>query len=350
MGGEREGQSAELARCRYVRHLPLAARGSTWSSGGAATPYIRTQPNGQRKLRLGFTCFAFVGVLASPVMLVAQAGIPATAAQPTSSCSSCAEWNEPQRPLRIHGNSYYVGTHGLGSILVTSSAGHILIDGALPESAPLILANIRSLGFRVEDVKLILSSHSHFDHVGGIAALQRASGATVAATAPSAVVLERGTAGSDDPQYGQLPSFPPVRGVRVVADGETVRVGPLAMTAHLTPGHTHGGTSWTWRSCEEGRCLDLVYADSQTPISAAGFSFTGSQALADFEYGLPALEQLACDVLLTPHPGASKLWERVAAREQGVKDALIDGGACRRYVAVAREQLARRLASEAEKR
>jgi metallo-beta-lactamase class B len=282
-------------------------------------------------------------------MLLAQTGNPAAADQPSNSCSSCAEWNTPQRPFRIYGNSYYVGTHGLSSILVASSEGHVLIDGALPESAPQILANIRSLGFRVEDVRLILNSHTHFDHAGGIAALQRASGATVAATAPSAAVLERGAAGPDDPQYGELLPFSPVRGVRVLSDEETLHVGPLAMTGYLTPGHTQGGTSWTWRSCEEGRCLDLVYADSQTPISAAGFSFTGSQALAGFEHGLPVLERLACDVLLTPHPGASKLWERVAARDQGLKDALVDTEACRRYAAVARQQLARRLASEAVK-
>jgi metallo-beta-lactamase class B len=134
----------------------------------------------------------------------------------------------------------------------------------------------------------------------------------------------------------------------VIRDGETLRVGSLALSAHLTPGHTPGGTTWAWRSCEEGRCLDLVYADSQTPISADGFRFTGSQAAAGFEQGFAALERLSCDVLLTPHPGASKLWDRVAARERGEADALVDAGACRRYAATARQQLAQRLASEAK--
>src|SRR5690349_5792661 len=140
-------------------------------------------------------------------------------------CPNCTEWSVAQRPFRIFGNTYYVGTHGLASILVTSTRGHILIDGALPASAPQILANIRALGFRVDDVRLILNSHAHFDHAGGIAALQRASGARVAASPWSARVLERGASLPDDPQYGVAFSYPPVHNVRVIADGETLHIG-----------------------------------------------------------------------------------------------------------------------------
>jgi metallo-beta-lactamase class B len=247
-----------------------------------------------------------------------------------------------------------VGTHGLGAILVTSSEGHVLIDGGLPESAPSIIASVEALGFRVEDIKLILNSHAHFDHAGGIAALQRASGATVAASPWSARVLGHGTSLPDDPQYEIAIPYEPVHDVRVIADGETLRVGPLALTAHFTPGHTPGGTTWSWQSCDAaGRCLDLVYADSQTPVSAEGFSFSHSDkyptALQDFERGFAVLEKLSCDVLLTPHPGASQLWERIARREQGTKDALVDSTACRRYAANARRQLARRVATEKSK-
>lgn len=277
----------------------------------------------------------------------------ATDTTPTPGCASCAQWNAPQRPFRIYGNAYYVGTHGLAAVLITSPRGHVLIDGALPESAARIEANVRALGFRMRDVKLILNSHAHFDHAGGIAALQRASGAQVAASGPSAPVLTRGASGANDPQYGILQSFQPVAGVRVIADGDTVRVGPLALVAHLTPGHTPGGTTWTWRSCEGPRCLEMVYADSQTPVSADGFRFTASStyptALADFERGFAVLERLRCDVLVTPHPDASGLWERIARRSGGDADALIDPGACRRYAATARERLARRVAEERAK-
>lgn len=302
-------------------------------------------------IRIAFA--AALAVSLSPGLLTAQQ--PNGAAPPDSlPCSRCAEWNVPQKPFRVFGNTYYVGTHGLSAILVTSPRGHVLIDGALPQSAPQVLANVRALGFRVRDIRLIVNSHTHFDHAGGIAAVQRASGARVAASAASAPALERGTSGRDDPQYGSLPAYPAVRGpVRIVADGETVRVGDLALTAHATPGHTPGGTTWTWRSCEAGRCLDLVYADSQTPVSSDDFYFsrntTYPNAVADFERGATVLEHLSCDVLLTPHPDASGLWERLAARDAGNPDALIDRGACARLAATAREQLARRLADERAK-
>lgn len=287
--------------------------------------------------------------LALPSALAAQADSAATE-QSESSCTACAEWNTPQRPFQIFGNTYYVGPRGLGAVLVTSAEGHVLIDGALPESVPLIAENIRELGFRVEDVRLILNSHAHFDHAGGIAALQQASGAEVAASPSSRRVLERGSAGRDDPQFGELASFPPVDDVREITDGETLQVGPLALTAHFTPGHTPGGTTWSWRSCEGERCLDLVYADSQTPVSSDGFEFTRSRhypnAIADFERSHAVLERLPCDILVTTHPGASRLWERLEAREQGAPDALIDPAACRRYAAEARTMLERRVARE----
>jgi metallo-beta-lactamase class B len=262
-----------------------------------------------------------------------------------------ATWTARQAPLRIFGNAYYVGTRGLGSILITSDAGHVLIDGPLAENVPQIVEHIRALGFRIEDVRLILNSHVHFDHAAGIADLQRRSGAAVAARAPSAPVLESGRSGPDDPQFGGLPMMKPVNKVRVIADGEVVRVGPLALTAHATGGHTPGGTSWSWRSCEGERCLNLVYADSLNAISADGFRYTGSRSyptgLQDFERSFSTLSSLPCDILLTPHPEASQLWERVAARDRaGAADALVDASACRRYADAGRERLRRRIESE----
>jgi metallo-beta-lactamase class B len=298
------------------------------------------------------------GFATSGVLLLALSARPAAGqvgaiadVPPTPDCPACSEWNAPHEAVRIFGNSYWVGTNGLGAILVTSAEGHVLIDGGLPESAPPIIASIRALGFRVEDIRLILNSHIHFDHAGGIAALQRASGARVAASASSAAVLESGSSGPDDPQHGILPPIATVDDVQVVADGETLRVGPLELTAHFTPGHTPGGTSWSWRSCEEGRCLDLVYADSQTPVSADDFYFTRTltypNVLQDFERGHATLERIPCDILLTPHPGVSRLWERIAAGAAATSDGLVDSEGCRRYAANARRALARRLAIEA---
>jgi metallo-beta-lactamase class B len=256
----------------------------------------------------------------------------------------------PQLPLRLFGNTYYVGTSELASILITSPAGDVLIDGAFPESAAEIEQHIQQLGVHLRDVKVILNSHAHFDHAGGIAELQRASGATVEALPWSAHVIETGTPALDDPQYGVLKSFPPAMHVRVLHDGDTVRVGPLALVAHQTAGHTPSGTTWTWRSCDGDRCVDVVYADSQTPVSADDFLYTKSTrystGAADFEHGFGLIEHLHCDLLVTPHPGASSLWERVARRDAGDANALIDPEACRRFVKNARDALAKRLETE----
>lgn len=262
-----------------------------------------------------------------------------------------AEWTKPHDPVRIFGNTYYVGTQDLASILVTSPAGHVLIDGTLPESAKQIEANVEQLGFHMRDVKVILNSHAHFDHAGGIAELQRMSGATVDALRWSADVLRAGAPARDDPQYGKLPpSFPAVANVRVIDDGDTVRVGALALVAHKTAGHTPSGTSWSWRSCEGARCLDLVYADSQTPVSADDFFFTHGSSyatgIADFEHGFSVIEHLPCDILLTPHASASSLWDRVSRRDAGDANGLVDTTACARFAANARQQLAKRIERE----
>lgn len=298
-------------------------------------------------MRFAFACFATFFALLLSRQAMAQTGDPLTAPYPAGRCSACEEWNAPRAPFRIFGHTYFVGTEGLSSILVTSPEGHVLIDGGLPASAPQILQNVRTLGFKAEDVKLILSSHAHFDHAGGLAAIQRASGARLAASALSAPVLRSGRSGPDDPQYGTLLDFPAASVTETIADGQTLRVGSLALTAHITAGHTPGGTTWSWRSCDSQRCVDFVYADSQTPVSADGFRFSDSKsypsAVADFKKGFATLEQLPCDILLTPHPAASSLWARVSGRER-----LIDPGACRRYAASARAQLERRLKEEAK--
>ena len=303
-----------------------------------------TLPEAASRMRLPLAHLTASALLLLPAPAVAQAVDSLTAPYPAERCAPCAGWNVPRAPFRIFGNTYYVGTEGLSAILVTSPDGHVLIDGGLPASAPHILANVRTLGFQVADIRMILNSHVHFDHAGGIAALQRASGARLAATAPSAPVLASGRSGPDDPQYGTLLEYPAASVTDTVADGGTLRVGSLALTAHLTAGHTPGGTTWTWRSCEGERCVDVVYADSQSPISADGFRYSDtSAAVAGFRKGFAVLEQLPCDILVTPHPGT--LFERASKGAQG----LIDTNACRAYAATARANLQRRLEAEAKR-
>ena len=273
---------------------------------------------------------------------------------PPRVCDPCADWNVPHDPYKVFGNTYYVGTKGLSSVLITDDAGYVLIDGGLPQTAPLIEANIRKLGFDTKKIRLILNSHAHADHAAGIAAIQRYTGASVAATAPAARALKAGEPTADDPQNGfghQFNAFPAVANVRTIADGETLHVGGIAITAHLTPGHTPGSTTWAWQSCEGSRCLNMVYADSLTPVSAPGFRYTGDKthkSIVDaFRRSLRMVGDLPCDILMTPHPDASDLDGRLARRDaQKQADAFVDPQACRAYAAQAMKRLDERIAQE----
>lgn len=283
--------------------------------------------------------------------LAALAAPPARAGDDDIHCDSCQEWNAPQAPFKVYGNTWYVGTSGLSALLVTGAKGHILLDGALPQSAPQIIANIRALGFRIEDVKIILNSHPHWDHAGGIAALQRASGAKVMASPASAQVLERGAIGADDPQYeaGHVTPFPKVARVGMIGDGQRVRLGALALTAHFTPGHTPGGTSWTWQSCEQGVCRAMVYADSLTAVSTDGFRFSGDASHPDisgvFKATIARMAALPCDVVVSSHPSFTGTFEKLAARAAG-GTGFIDPDGCRTYAGQAAVRFEERLARE----
>jgi metallo-beta-lactamase class B len=275
-------------------------------------------------------------------------------ADPPKSCGNCDKWNKPVEPFRVYGNTWYVGVEGLSSVLITSDEGHILIDGALTQSAPLIAANIEKLGFKLSDVKLIATSHAHYDHVGGIAALARASGARVVASTRTAQALRAGGPPQDDPQiaYGvDEHAFPAVANVEDVADGATVKVGALAITAHYTPGHTPGAVAWTWRSCAGSDCKNIVYADSINPVAHDSYRFGGadgkSGVVASFRAGIAAFAALPCDVLLSAHPSASDMDKKVAARAQGVTpDPFVDAQSCKHYAKVYSDKLDERLAKE----
>lgn len=263
-------------------------------------------------------------------------------------CPRCEEWNRTQAPFKIFGNTYYVGTPGLSALLVTGPQGHVLLDAALPQSAPQIAANIRALGFKVEDIALIVNSHTHYDHSGGIAEMQHLSGARVVASAASAATLRTGVPQKDDPQYADQIAHPAIKvdRVEVLRPGEALRVGSLALTPVSTPGHTPGGTSWTWQSCEAGRCLNMVYGDSLNPVSDDGFHFSDSPGgVAAFQAGIDAFAALPCDILVTVHPESNDLLDRLKARAAN-PDAFIDRNACRDYAAYFKKKLAGRLEAE----
>jgi len=277
---------------------------------------------------------------------------PAFKSDPPHKCGDCDAWNKPREPFKLFGNSYYVGTDGLSAILIVGDAGHVLLDGGLEQSAAVIDANIRKLGFKTEDVKLIVNSHGHYDHAGGIAALQRASGATVAASPSGADALQRGENTTDDPQYGfgkAENGFPPVRDVKVIKDSEVLRIGNIAITAVFTPGHTPGSTTWTWRSCQGSNCLNMVYADSISAVAAPGFKFTAKPEVVNlFRRSITRLSELPCDIVVSTHPSATNLDGKLKKRAElngAGPDPFVDSG-CKALAATAMKSLEARIAEE----
>lgn len=258
-------------------------------------------------------------------------------------CAGHDGWSDPAPPATIFANIHYVGTCGITALLVTSSQGHVLIDGATAKAADGIAANIERLGFKLSDVRLILSSHEHLDHAGGIAELQRQSGAKLVARAAAKATLESGISDPEDPQSGLFPAFPGATVGQVINDGDVVRLGKLAFTAHATPAHSPGSTSWSWTSCAAKDCRNIVYADSLTAVSAEGYRFSDHPALlARFRKSFDIVAALPCDLLLTPHPGASAMYDRFAGRAP-----LFDAQACKTYADAGRQHLDVRLAKEA---
>lgn len=272
-----------------------------------------------------------------PVAPIEEAGPAFEAA-----CKDSDDYDKPAPPVRIHGNTYLVGTCGISAILITGTEGDVLIDGGTEAGADLIAKNIRNLGFRVRDVKILLHSHEHFDHVGGLARLQQLSGARLMASPAAAKVLRTGAAGGGDPQAGMHKPFPAARVDGVIEDGQTVRLGNLMLTAVATPGHTPGALSWHWVSCDGGVCRSIVYADSLTPVSRDDYRFRDHpDYLAAYRSSIAKIAKLDCDILLTPHPSASRMIDRMSGRLP-----LENENACRDYAASLTKQLDERLAKE----
>lgn len=248
------------------------------------------------------------------------------------------EWLAPLPSEKIFGNTYLVGFAGLSVALIDTGAGLVLIDGALPQAAPAILENVRSLGFDPKDIKFILSTEPHYDHSGGLAALARDTGATVVASARGADGLRAGALLEDDPQLAYGGVWPPVTQVRVMEDGETLQLGGTAITARATPGHTLGSMSWSWQACEADDCKAVVFASSLNPVSARGYRYTapsGAEIVGAFATSYSLMDGLACDILISAHPDN--------AGEGRYSDS---PGACRTYVERSRRLLATRLANE----
>jgi metallo-beta-lactamase class B len=286
------------------------------------------------------------------MMLLGVVGLAAfAAAQPVSfeqhqaQCVGKEGWNDPAPPIRIFANVYDVGTCGLTVLLITGPKGHVLIDSGTAEAASQVAQNIERLGFKLTDIKLMLASHEHLDHVGGAAELKHRTGARLMVLPDARYAVESGLMAPDDPQFGLWPPFPPAHVDALLRDGQTVSVGPLKLTAHSTFGHVRGSTSWTWTACEDSTCRAIVYADSTTAVSGSGYRFSDHpDYVARFRASLRKISKLRCDILITPHPAVSNLYPRLAGQAP-----LVDPEGCANYAAAASRKLDERLASEAEK-
>ncbi|WP_205859225.1 subclass B3 metallo-beta-lactamase [Pleionea sediminis] len=257
-------------------------------------------------------------------------------------CKDWDDWDKMGPPFKIYGNSYYVGTCGIASILITGKSGHILIDGGTEAGAKLVAKNIKALGFSINDVKILLHSHEHFDHVAGLADLQSLSGAKLLASSQAALVLRTGVAIDIDPQAGMHNPFPASRVDGIVMNGKKVVLDDLSLTPLATPGHTPGALTWQWQSCENKQCVYIVYADSLSPISHDTYHFSDHPDYVNaYQEGLNQLAELNCDILVTPHPSASDMRKRLSGT-----NGLINPQGCRMYANKIKQRLSQRLAKE----
>ena len=209
-------------------------------------------------------------------------------------------WNQPVAPFRIIGNLYYVGATEIASFLIATPQGHILLDGGFVETAPQIEQNIAQLGFKLEDVKILLNSHAHFDHAGGLAELKQRTGAKLIASARDSELLRNG--GHGDFRFGDTLTFPPVEVDQIIRDGQSIELDGQKLSARLTPGHTKGNTTWTTKISDGTKSYDVVFAGSPTTLD---YQFIGKESYpgiaADFEKTFAVLKKLPCDIFLSDH-------------------------------------------------
>jgi len=241
-------------------------------------------------------------------------------------------WNKPVKAFRIISNIHYVGTNFLACYLITTPAGHILIDTGMQESGPLVRANIEALGFKLSEIKIILSSHAHFDHVAGHADMKAATGAQVYAIEADAAILESGGAKTFDPGT----PYKPVKVDKALKDGEVVRLGNAALTAHLTPGHTEGNTTWTTTVEEGGKKYDVVFVGSMSINPGVLIVNNAKWPKIDEAYArsFQVLKSLPCDVFLGPHGIFFDLEKKMRLMTNGVKsNPFIDPESYGNYIA-----------------
>ena len=243
-------------------------------------------------------------------------------------------WTQPFPPHKIVGNVYYVGSQGLASYLITTAQGHILINSSLEASVPLIRSSVEKLGFHFSDVKILLISHAHWDHDAGSAEVKRLTGAKYMVMEGDVPVVESG--GKEDFQYGSSPNdlYPATKVDRVLHDGNEVRLGDTVLTAHLTPGHTKGCTTWTLKAREAGKTYNVVIVGS--PNVNPGYKLVNNtkypQIAAEYTQMFRVLKSLPCDIFLGAHGGYYNMEEKYARLAAGRANPFVDPDGYKAFV------------------
>jgi metallo-beta-lactamase class B len=276
---------------------------------------------------------AFRGAVAAVASLLFAGTAAAQAPAGIAKLTPSDHWNDPVAPFRIADNLYYVGAADIASYLIVTDSGLALIDGGYPETAAQILANIKTLGFDPKAVKILISSHAHFDHAGGLAEIKAKTGAALYASAEDGALMKRG--GKGDFFLGDKFPYPPVTPDRTLQDGQKVTLGDVVLTAHLTPGHTKGCTTWTFPVRVDGQPKQALVLCSLSILP--GYRLVGDPAYpnmgADYAHSYAVLKTLPCDVFLASHGQFFGLTEKRAAIRPDAPNPFVDPAGCKAYFA-----------------
>jgi len=258
-------------------------------------------------------------------------------------------WNAPFKPFRIIGNIYYVGASGISSFLITTPQGHILIDTGFEMTVPRITNSLTQLGFRLQDIKILLSSHAHLDHTGGHALMKSLTGAKIYISEADGALLASGGTTDFTPYSTNMIGYRPAVADQFVRDDDTVKLGGVTLTCHLTPGHTKGCTTWTMDVEEAGRTCHVLFFGSTTVLEGVRLlnnpKYPG--IADDYAATFKMLKALPCDVFLAPHTGFFNLAEKSSRLAAGEKpNPFIDPAGYQTFIADSERAFKRRLAEE----
>ena len=281
-------------------------------------------------------------ILSAALVLAACLWLPAVSALSPESAAK----NQPQAPFRVAGDIYYVGASDVTSYLIVTPQGMVLLDGGFAETAPMIEKNIATLGFKLTDVKVLLNGHAHPDHAGGLAQLKRDTGASFEAMSEEVVPLEHEGQGTF--YRGDRHLFDSIKVDRVLHDGDTVALGGVTLTAHLTAGHTPGCTSWSMQVTEGGKPYSALFICQLTPLPD---QLLGNplypDASQDYARTFQVLQALPCDVFLAEHGSAFDLLGKYARLQAHPEtDPFVDLAGCKAYLEQSRQAFEAQLKSE----